>query len=189
MKEHIKIENCFSKIECNNIIKKYKDQKWAPHEWSHKQGNSLINLEKNKKLFPKNHKDFLIQLLKEEDNLFIVYKVKYFLQSYIKNYDESYQMIKKLSTIRLNKYPIGSQMLPHVDHITTLFDGKERGIPIISIVGLLNDNFKGGEFSICGENTNLKQGDVLVFPSMFLFPHEVKKIIKGTRYSFVLWGY
>ena len=80
-------------------------------------------------------------------------------------------------------------MLPHVDHIHSLFDGKEKGIPILSMVGLLNDNFKGGEFLICNKDINLKQGEVVVFPSVFLFPHEVKKIIKGDRYSFVVWAY
>lgn len=189
MKEHIKIENCFSKKECDSLIKKYKNKKWIIHEWTYRNENTKINLKNNKNLFPKKHKDFLVQNVEEEDGLFIIDKIKYFLQSYLKNYDTSLQMIKKLSKIRLNNYPTESQMLPHCDHITDLFDGKERGIPIISVVGLLNDNFKGGEFLICNEKINLKQGDVVVFPSVFLFPHEVKKIIKGNRYTFVLWGY
>ena len=33
----------------------------------------------------------------------------------------------------------------------------------------------------------LNQGDVLIFPSNFLYPHKVNSIKKGTRYSFVSW--
>jgi predicted 2-oxoglutarate/Fe(II)-dependent dioxygenase YbiX len=80
-------------------------------------------------------------------------------------------------------------MAVHVDHIYDLFDGKEKGIPVLSIVGLLNDNFKGGEFEICNQKLLLKQGDVLIFPSNFMYPHQVKTITKGIRYSFVSWGY
>jgi predicted 2-oxoglutarate/Fe(II)-dependent dioxygenase YbiX len=32
-------------------------------------------------------------------------------------------------------------------------------------------------------------GDILLFPSNFMFPHEVKEITKGIRYSFVSWAF
>ena len=35
----------------------------------------------------------------------------------------------------------------------------------------------------------INKGDVIIFPSIFIFPHEVKKILKKERYSFVLWAY
>ena len=34
---------------------------------------------------------------------------------------------------------------------------------------------------------DLKQGSVLIFPSNFMYPHEVESITKGSRYSFVSW--
>jgi predicted 2-oxoglutarate/Fe(II)-dependent dioxygenase YbiX len=34
-----------------------------------------------------------------------------------------------------------------------------------------------------------KAGDLIIFPSIFLYPHLVKPVKKGTRYSFVSWCY
>ena len=33
----------------------------------------------------------------------------------------------------------------------------------------------------------LKQGDVLMFPSVFLYPHRVNPVTKGVRDTFVSW--
>ena len=35
----------------------------------------------------------------------------------------------------------------------------------------------------------LKTGDILMFPSNFMYPHEVTECTKGTRYSFVSWAF
>ena len=35
----------------------------------------------------------------------------------------------------------------------------------------------------------LNKGDVLMFPSTFLYPHRVEPVIEGTRYSYVSWIY
>jgi len=91
-------------------------------------------------------------------------------------------------SIRFNKYDTDTQMKEHCDHITDMFDGTRRGIPILSIVGILNDDYEGGDFIMWQDTKiDLKQGDVLVFPSVFLYPHRVERITKGTRYSFVSW--
>ena len=181
MLEYIKKEKCFSVEECNFILKKYKKANWTTHMWSNSKAEQLPPI--------KNHKDLLVISPDREDGQFIFNKIQYFVLDYLKQLNLNLTIIKKFSAIRLNKYPKGSSMLPHVDHIHSLFDGKEKGIPILSMVGLLNDNFKGGEFLICNKDINLKQGEVVVFPSVFLFPHEVKQIIKGNRYSFVVWAY
>jgi predicted 2-oxoglutarate/Fe(II)-dependent dioxygenase YbiX len=81
-------------------------------------------------------------------------------------------------------------MKEHCDHIHSLFDGERKGIPILSIVGLLNDDYQGGDFIMWGsKKINLKTGDVLVFPSNFLFPHRISPINNGIRYSFVSWAW
>ena len=97
--------------------------------------------------------------------------------------------ITQFCGVRFNKYSVGEGIKEHVDHIHSLFDGERKGIPIISIVGTLNDDYEGGEFLINDEVIDFKQGDMLIFPSCFLYPHMVKPVIKGTRYSWVLWGY
>ncbi len=66
---------------------------------------------------------------------------------------------------------------------------KKKGIPVLSILILLNDDFEGGQFKINNEDQNIKKGQLIIFPSCFLFPHKVELITKGTRYSLVAWGF
>ena len=76
----------------------------------------------------------------------------------------------------------------HCDHIHTAFDGERKGVPILSIVGGLNNNYTGGKFIMWQkEYIKIDQGDILIFPSTFMYPHEVTKIEDGCRYSFVSW--
>ena len=94
------------------------------------------------------------------------------------------------SQIRFNRYKKGQIMSRHSDHIVSLFTGEQRGIPVLSIVGVLNDNYEGGEFIMFDDyEIKFKAGDVIVFPSIFLYPHKVKPVKKGIRYSFVSWCY
>jgi predicted 2-oxoglutarate/Fe(II)-dependent dioxygenase YbiX len=97
--------------------------------------------------------------------------------------------ITSISPVRLNRYPAGSMMRVHSDHIHTLFDGQAKGIPAISLVGVLNDDYEGGDLIICGQPYRLKPGQIIVWPSCFLYPHEVTEITEGTRYSFVSWAW
>ena len=57
------------------------------------------------------------------------------------------------------------------------------------MVGQLNDSFEGGEFVVLDKTIKMKAGDLLIFPSNFIFEHQVKKITKGTRLSFISWVY
>ena len=94
------------------------------------------------------------------------------------------------SGIRFNRYNKEQIMSKHCDHIFTLFTGKQRGIPILSIVGVLNDDYKGGEFIMFDDyEIKFKAGDLIIFPSLFLYPHLVRPVKEGTRYSFVSWCY
>jgi len=54
---------------------------------------------------------------------------------------------------------------------------------------MLNDNYIGGDFSFFNDTINYKlnKGDAILFPSNFMFPHAVKPIVKGVRYSVVTW--
>ncbi len=94
------------------------------------------------------------------------------------------------STLRFNRYKKGQLMSKHADHIHSLFTGEYRGIPILSIVCVLNDNYEGGEFIMFDDyEIKFKAGDLIIFPSVFLYPHLVKPVKKGTRYSFVSWAW
>ena len=117
-------------------------------------------------------------------------KIKDCVNDYIKNVAPNPVGIKETSFIRFNRYQVGTNMKMHHDHIHTLFDGEKKGVPILSILGLLNDDFEGGDFLMLdGKKVNLSAGDIILFPSNFLYPHAVTTITKGTRYSFVSWGF
>ena len=94
------------------------------------------------------------------------------------------------SGIRFNKYSEDRLMAEHCDHIHSMFDGTTKGIPVMSFVGVLNDDYEGGEFVMWKDKViELKAGSVMIFPSIFLYPHRVEPIKKGTRHSFVSWAY
>ncbi len=93
------------------------------------------------------------------------------------------------SNLKFIKYTTGTEMSIHCDHIHNLYDGVNKGIPILTIIGLLNDNFLGGDFVLFEDyRLSLKKGDIVIFPSVFLFPHNVEKIQQGIRYSVVSWS-
>ncbi len=53
----------------------------------------------------------------------------------------------------------------------------------------LNDDFDGGAWGFFnGEKTvTVPKGAAVMFPSNFLFPHEILEVTRGTRYSVVTW--
>lgn len=91
------------------------------------------------------------------------------------------------SHVRFNKYAENKKMALHCDHIHSMFDGERKGIPILSVLGVLNDNYEGGEFYINEDKIDLSKGDIIIFPSNFMFPHKVEPVTKGTRYSYISW--
>jgi predicted 2-oxoglutarate/Fe(II)-dependent dioxygenase YbiX len=87
-----------------------------------------------------------------------------------------------------NRYHEGQSLYNHCDHIHNLFEGPRKGIPKVSAVGVLNDDFDGGEFVMFDDEViPTKAGDIVVFPSVFLYPHKVNKVISGERYTFASW--
>jgi len=92
------------------------------------------------------------------------------------------------TSVRWNRYNQGTKMNLHCDHIQTMFDGIRKGIPTLSVLGILNDNFEGGDLVFFEDEVyKTEVGDIIIFPSNFLYPHHVTTVTKGTRYSFVSW--
>jgi hypothetical protein len=90
------------------------------------------------------------------------------------------------SKVRWNRYSENKKMALHIDHIKSLFDGDRKGIPTLSCLGVLNDDYEGGEFVMWDNKViPLEQGDLLIFPSNFLYPHKVQPVKKGIRYSYI----
>jgi len=92
--------------------------------------------------------------------------------------------------VRFNRYRENQIMSKHCDHIHDVFDGERKGIPVISILGGLNNDYEGGQFIMFDDyEIKIEAGDLLLFPSVFLYPHRVEPVTKGERYSFVSWAW
>ena len=175
------IELCKSLIRDNSLPEK----KWSKHSW-----HSYDQSTPSKK--GEEESDF-INATREQFKM-----IEKYLLGALRKYQEKYSQeegqtgsfwIRHTSPIRFNRYKVGTHMQTHYDHIHTIFDGKYKGIPILSFIGLLNDNYQGGEFLCRKKEIKLKRGDILLFPSNFIYTHRVKEITKGIRYSFAGWGF
>ena len=106
---------------------------------------------------------------------------------------EYYGSWEGYTAVKYMRYKVGNLMEKHADHIHSVFQndyGIPKGIPILSCIGVLNDDYEGGEIEMFEDTKiDLEPGEVLIFPSVFLYPHKVCEITKGTRYSFVSWVY
>lgn len=82
----------------------------------------------------------------------------------------------------LLKYGEGQYYIQHTDS----YKEEQR---TLSCSFALNDDFKGGEFALFDREIQLKpkKGSVLVFPSNFMYPHEICPVTKNTRYSIITW--
>ena len=90
--------------------------------------------------------------------------------------------IEEDSGYELLKYPKGCFYTEHTDS----FKARPRAV---SCSFILNDDFEGGEFAFFDREIKykLEKGDALLFPSNFMYPHEVMPVTKGTRYSIITW--
>ena len=68
-------------------------------------------------------------------------------------------------------------------------DASGRSPRELSCSIILNDNYVGGEFSFFNNQKkyDLKKGDLIMFPSNFMYPHEVLPVTQGVRYSIITW--
>ena len=93
-----------------------------------------------------------------------------------------------MSPFRINWYKKGGFMVNHIDNIHHSH-GQQWGYPHITILLFLNDEYEGGELSLCDGEYEMKgkRGSFIVFPSNFMYPHEVKKVTEGERFTVMVW--
>jgi hypothetical protein len=94
---------------------------------------------------------------------------------------------ESITTMQLLKYENNGHYNFHVDH--------GKSIPrTFSCIFFVNDNYKGGElvFKYPGSTEELivekKSNRLIIWPSNFLYPHAVKPVTEGVRYSVVAWA-
>lgn len=54
---------------------------------------------------------------------------------------------------------------------------------------VLNDDYEGGEFAFFNRDVVIAvpKGAAILFPSNFMYPHEILPVVSGTRYSVATW--
>jgi len=94
---------------------------------------------------------------------------------------------RNIFDIEILKYENTGFYTWHVDHFAT--------IPrTMSCILLLNNDYEGG--NLCFRNPDgsgeweveVKPNRMIIWPSNFLYPHTVKPVTKGKRYSVVAWA-
>jgi hypothetical protein len=180
-------KNVLSADLCKNIIKDTLHDHWQQHQWYVSSENKSISY---------NNKELDVLFPPPTITQQVFDQVVGNFAEYFNTCDQLISDINFSKTvnnccgIRLNRYSTGTGMRPHFDHIHSLFDGQQKGIPVLSMIGILNDDFKGGELVFFDDyriETNV--GDLIVFPSCFLYPHRISEVTEGTRYSFVSWAW
>jgi len=116
---------------------------------------------------------------------FLTYTFSIFCRDYQKIYD--IKNPTNIIDIQILKYLPGGHYLFHTDDAP----GVHR---TLSCVFFVNDNYEGGDLIFAYRNSKKqtkiekKKNRLVIFPSNFLYPHSVKPVISGERYSVVAWA-
>ena len=170
---------------CHYIVSEAEKRNWRPHKW-YSYGDDEFSVDKDKNQYIQNADSDLQGLLSPY--------IRQSLSDYASKNIFACQKIEgitsKFSNIVFNRYSQGHMLDQHQDHINALFDGKEKGIPILSMIINLNTDYEGGELFFWNDHTIQPGiGDIIIFPSLFLYPHGIKEIKSGKRYSGVSWAW
>tara|TARA_B100000287_G_C20520990_1_gene736982 strand:+ start:450 stop:1016 length:567 start_codon:yes stop_codon:yes gene_type:complete len=100
--------------------------------------------------------------------------------------EDSYLALHEDSGYILLKYNKGGGYIRHIDASSEVHNH-------ISCVLLLNDDFEGGELTFFGSDDvdeytpKVNKGDMILFPSNYMYPHTINRITSGTRYVVATW--
>jgi predicted 2-oxoglutarate/Fe(II)-dependent dioxygenase YbiX len=181
--DFVKVKNIFTEEVCSHAIEDHLAQDWMPHEWYDPltQKRFTKDVDPYNNIFDDGFTDYLCNTIMDAT------------QEYFNDLNQE-RSVNFLSRPRLNRYQQGQEMKLHPDHIQSLFDGRQKGIPIMSYILLLNNDFEGGDFEYQFSDgtihtVDLKAGDLVMWPSLFLYPHRITPVTKGERISVVVWGW
>jgi hypothetical protein len=170
---------------CDYLVDAIEKNEWRPHTWyNNVQGTfgSEETMELDVQNITGEHQSLLTPFMIQAG---AAYNAKYSYPC-----ERTQQIMNKFSAIRFNRYSQGQIMRRHHDHIHSIFSGEEKGIPVLSFILNLNDDYEGADLVFWDDYVvPLGKGDIIMFPSLFLFPHMVTEATKGKRYSAVSWAW
>ena len=174
---------------CEDVIEEIERREWSPHQWYNP--NSDSSFSKPKKELDVQH---ITLELQEILTPFVIESGREYNNKYAYQHPSCYintrSIMDNFCQIRFNRYSGDQIMHQHIDHIYSLFDGTNKGIPVLSFILNFNDDYEGADLFFWEDTVvKLGKGDIVMFPSCFLFPHGVTEAIKGIRYSGVCWGW
>ena len=174
---------------CDDVVKDVETRPWKSHEWYTPSTDSN---------YSEKTKEFGIQFstleLQKKLTSFVIESGKKYSNKYAYQHpscvERTGRFIFNFNSIRFNRYEPGQIMRQHHDHIHDIFDGQNKGIPVLSFILNFNDDYEGADLFFWEDVViKLGKGDIVMFPSCFLFPHGVTEATKGKRYSAVTWGW
>ena len=170
---------------CDYIVDEIEKREWRPHTWyNNVQGTfgSEETMELDVQNITAEHQQLLTPFMIQAG---ASYNAKYHFGC-----ERTMQIMNKFSAIRFNRYSPGQIMRQHHDHIHSLWNTQDAGIPVLSFILNLNDDYEGAELFFWDDYiVPLGKGDIIMFPSLFLFPHGVTEATRGRRFSAVSWGW
>lgn len=164
---------------CNEILKEYNEQDWKPTlvgsgvvdrtirnvdtvgiSYQH---SINVNPEKRKEL-DKRLFDCASKAIEKYNEMVPLAKIEQ---------DSGYELLR---------YQEGQFYTEHTDS----FKAQPRAV---SCSFSLNDDYDGGEWGFFDNKIKIKpkKGSVVMFPSNFMYPHQINTVTKGTRYSIITW--
>jgi predicted 2-oxoglutarate/Fe(II)-dependent dioxygenase YbiX len=179
-------QSVFDKELCGRLVHEIQDNKWRKHSYSNPENGKEISYDND--LEVSNYSIDQKEQIHGSNELIRTVFDKYVSDLY-NSKQESLFNINNNTNIRFNRYKPGTVMRSHVDHIHTIFDGEKKGVPVLTWLMCLNDDYEGGELLVSEFKFKMQAGDIIVFPSNFMFPHKINEITKGVRYSAVSWGW
>ena len=102
------------------------------------------------------------------------------IQSYLEVFENC--KIDEDTGYHLLRYKTVEFYKEHIDHYTA-------SPRIVSCSFSLNNEYEGGEFSFFNNELKFRvdKGSAIMFPSNFMYPHQILPVTSGVRYSIVTW--
>lgn len=185
VKDYMKIYDGFLEESfCKTIVGQLKEANWQTHTFYQAKDNNYVSFDK----------ELSVSYVQTPEATELQNKIWFAIEQYIiKDFgfmSSWFSSWNGYSQVRFNRYGVDTRMKEHCDHIHSMFDGQRKGIPVLSILGSLNDDYKGGDLIFWqNKKIKLKAGSIMIFPSNFMYPHKVVEVTKGTRYSYVSWAW
>jgi predicted 2-oxoglutarate/Fe(II)-dependent dioxygenase YbiX len=176
------VDNVFSKEFCNEIIREYQGSKhWDDAKIADENAPVNSNVRNCKTLSISSENTIIDNYdYRKKIDSEIFNRISYAVAKYSEIHPDFFIDID--TGYDLLKYDVGNFYAKHTDS----FKGQQRSI---SCSIQLNDDYSGGEFAFFDKEVIIKTnaGSAILFPSNFMFPHEIMPVTEGTRYSIITW--